>query len=215
MLPAADIKFVAAALTVWARSMRLPFVGSTGSGHAVHVARMSATISSETPKVPYSCSRNSSVQGCTDTASALQSGGVGSSGIIRVTLVWFGCKFSSHSLTLSSSTVQGSSSHFHASHRQFTLTAASYSSSRVSCKTSIASFLSLKRPTASVQHLSKFLHAPSISAFHEQNASSKSSCKSWHLSVCVVCASVRFSQFSMASSNSFQRPQKCSFIILK
>mmetsp|Transcript_45025 Transcript_45025/g.104275 ORF Transcript_45025/g.104275 Transcript_45025/m.104275 type:complete len:297 (+) Transcript_45025:405-1295(+) len=216
MLPATAMRLAREVLMpVFCSSATLLLRGTTGSGQAVHFDFMSSTISGATPRVAYSSSRNSSVHGCTDTASTSHSGGVGSSGISNETFVKLGCKFSVHSFTFSSSTVQGSASHFQASQRQFTLTAASYSSIRLSCRVSIACFLSLKRPTASVQHLSKFLQVASSSDFHAQNDSSKSSCKLSHLSLWPVWLSVRSSHSSQVSSNSFQRPQKCSFIALK
>mmetsp|Transcript_46776 Transcript_46776/g.104809 ORF Transcript_46776/g.104809 Transcript_46776/m.104809 type:complete len:374 (+) Transcript_46776:206-1327(+) len=217
MLPAADIRFLNDVLKParWMAEASVAFETATGSGHGVHPFFISSTMSAWTPMLSYSSSRNSSVHGCTDTASTSQSGGVGSSGMSKVTFETLGCNLSSHAFTLSSSTVQGSSSHFHASHKQLTLIAASYSSSLVACSSSMAVFLSLKRPTASVQHLSKFLQVASSSDFHAQNDSSKSSCKLSHLSLWPVWLSVRSSHSSQVSSNSFQRPQKCSFINFK
>mmetsp|Transcript_5867 Transcript_5867/g.12863 ORF Transcript_5867/g.12863 Transcript_5867/m.12863 type:complete len:211 (-) Transcript_5867:284-916(-) len=113
--------------------------------------------------------------------------------------------------TLSSSTVKGLSSHFHASHKQLTLLTASYSSSK-SCSSLMVAFLSLKRAIASVQHLSKSLQVASSSDFKVQSASSASSRKSTHLSFCAARVSVCNPHPVHVSSYSFQWPQKCSSI---
>mmetsp|Transcript_48653 Transcript_48653/g.115602 ORF Transcript_48653/g.115602 Transcript_48653/m.115602 type:complete len:287 (-) Transcript_48653:661-1521(-) len=218
MLPAAAMRFWRLVLTpvfCSADSTSGCTFSSADSGQAVQRSFISCTSSGETPSVAYSSSRNSGVQGCTDTSSMSHSGGGGSTGISRVTLVVFGCSSSLHSFTFSSLTVHGSASQSQASQRQLTMMAASYSSSRLSCKVSIASFLSLKRPTASVQHESKFLHDSSSSDFQVQKVSSKSSWRSSHFSLVSVWFFVSSSHSSQTSLNSSQRPQKCSFIVFK